>query len=166
VDTSFTSPCAGQSGSGLGIFMCIMFLGVNVPTHGIGPDSSPCEPENGPFFESTTRFSKYSGKWLDSTHARRDDAESRVVCSASICHSIMNIRGLDALGVATSAHKNDLFFRQSIKRGDHFDSSSPGEGEWVDQWWLKTILFRAPPRPTRLLGHQSPPLGCHTKKPP
>jgi hypothetical protein len=30
----------------------------------------------------------------------------------------MNIRGLDALGVATSAHKNDLFFRQSIKRGE------------------------------------------------
>lgn len=98
--------------------MCIMFLGVNVPTHGIGPGSSPrrlCEPENGPFFESTTRFSKYSDTWLDSTHARR---ESRVACSASICHSIMNIRGLDALGVATSAHKNDLFFRQSIKRGE------------------------------------------------
>lgn len=101
--------------------MCIMFLGVNVPTHGIGPGSSPphlCEAENGPFFESTTRFSKYSDTWLDSTHARRDDAESRVVYSASICHSIMNIRGLDALGVATSAHKNDLFFRQSIKRGE------------------------------------------------
>ena len=81
--------------------MYIMFLDVNVPIHDIGPGSSPprlCEPENGPFFESQTRFSKYSDVWLNSTHARCDKAESRVVYSASIGHSILNIRGSGLLG--------------------------------------------------------------------
>ena len=133
------------------------------------PGSSPprlCEPENGPFFESTTRFSKYSDTWLDSTHARRDEAESRVVYSASMSHSMIKIRSSRFLGWPRAPIKT-AFFSDRAKRGGrtHFESSSQGEGEWGGQWWLKTTAHRAPPRPTKLLGHRSPPLGCHTKKP-